>query len=82
MLADDEKEIQKVVELVHDKFVDDGFSQEDGLQRRPDTEQDEEQKMMQFQPQLTETPIMFKKVTERRVVNGSQPNLGEVKVNH
>ena len=61
------------MELVHNKFMDDAFSAEDGVDGAPDNDQDdnvERKRTLPPQPiQVAETPIQYKMIAEKRFTN-------------
>ena len=75
LVEDDEKtyleNVKKVVEMAHDELINDPFNAEVDIDGTAGLELDSPEKPQTIQPQMSETPVQYKKVTEKRYTNPS-----------
>ena len=75
LVEDDEKtyleNVKKVVEMAHDELINDPFNAEVDNGGTAGLELDGSEKPQTIQPQMSETPVQYKKVTEKRYTNSS-----------
>ena len=63
--------VKKVVEMAHDELINDPFSADVGIDQKNRLSLDNNDNPQTIQPQMSETPAQYKKVSEKRYVNST-----------